>query len=75
MDSSNNLWIVHCTLSYLEVSSYNFLKKGTFLSNDLLHLTNSVDPDEILHYAAFHLGLCYLQKQQFRDFRYTKGYQ
>ena len=35
------------------VSGYNFLKKLYFMSA----LTNSVDPDEMPHYTAFHLGL------------------
>ena len=28
-----------------------------FLSEDFSNLTNSTDPDEMPHYAAFHLGL------------------
>ena len=35
--------------------------------------TNSVDPDEMQHYAAFHLGLHCLQKYLFRGFPNTKG--
>ena len=38
-------------------------------------LTNIADPDEMLHSAAFHLGLHCLPKDLFRDFPYTKGYQ
>ena len=35
----------------------------------LLHtFTNSVDPDEMQHYAAFYLGLYCLQKYSFRVF-------
>ena len=30
--------------------------------------TNSVDPDEMQHYAAFHLGIHCLQKYLFRGF-------
>ena len=37
-------------------------------------LTNSVDPDEMQHYAAFHLSLHFLQKYSFRGFGNTKGY-
>ena len=33
----------------------------------------SVDPDEMQHYAAFHLGLHCLQKYWFRGFQNTKG--
>ena len=40
-----------------------FLKKIFFCLNILFTLTISVDPDEMPHYAALHLGL-YL----FRDF-------
>ena len=36
-------------------------------------LANSVDPDEMLHYAAFHLGLHCLPKYAFRSHQYTKG--
>ena len=34
---------------------------------------NSVDPDEMQHNAAFHLGLYCLQKYLFRGFPKTKG--
>ena len=30
-------------------------------------LTNSVDPDEMLHYVAFHLALHFLPKYAFRE--------
>ena len=45
---TNKLGIVHCT--YLGVSGYNFVWRPLFA------FTNSVDPDEMPHYAAFHLG-------------------
>ena len=35
-------------------------------------LTNRVDPDEMQHYAAFHLGLHCLPKYSFRGLQYTK---
>ena len=35
--------------------------------------TNRVDPDEMQHYAAFHLGLHCLQKYSFKGFVITKG--
>ena len=38
-----------------------------------LTLTNSVDPDEMPHYGAFHLGLHCLLKYPFKGFPYTKG--
>ena len=40
----------------------------------VLVLANSVDPDEMPHYGAFHLGLHCLLKNPFRGFQYTKGY-
>ena len=36
--------------------------------------TNSEDQDEMQHNAAFHLGLHFLQKDSFRGFPNTKGY-
>ena len=36
-------------------------------------LANSTDPDEMLHYAAFHLGLHCLQKYPYRGFQSSKG--
>ena len=56
--------MVHCI--YLGVSGY-------FLSEDLFTLTNSVDPDEMQHNAAFHLGLYFLYRYPFRGFPYSKG--
>ena len=47
--------MVHC--KYLGVSCYIFKKILSFLSEDLLTLTNSEDLDEMPHCAAFHLGL------------------
>ena len=37
------------------------------MSENLVYF-NSVDPDEMQHYAAFHLGLHCLQKYSFRGF-------
>ena len=51
-----------------------FLNYSVFLSlKVVLILANSVDPDEMQHYAAFHLGLHCLPKYPFRGFQYTKG--
>ena len=36
-------------------------------------LANSSDPDEMQHYAVFHLGLHCLPKNTFKGFQYTKG--
>ena len=63
---------VHCT--YLGVSGYN-LKKIILYSVYLKSFStfkNSVDPDEMQHYAAFHLGLQCLQKYSFKGFPNTK---
>ena len=38
-----------------------------------LILTNSADPDEMQHYAAFHLGLYRLPKFSFKGFQYAMG--
>ena len=52
-----------------------FKKCCILLSGDpFFTFTNSVDPDEMQHYAAFHLGLYCLQKFSFRGFPKTKGY-
>ena len=62
----NKLGIVHCT--YLGVSGQDFQKNIFILSEDLFMFTNSVDPDEMQHYAAaFHLGLHCLQIYLFRS--------
>ena len=56
------------------VSGYNFQK---ILYSYCLNMkifftfTNSVDPDEMLYYAAFHLGLYCLTKDSFRGFPNT----
>ena len=39
----------------------------------VLILANIADPDEMQHYAAFHLGLHCLPKYPFRGFEYTMG--
>ena len=64
-----------CLTVYIEVSQVIIYKKNiVFLSLKVYFvLANSADPDEMLHYAAFHLGLHCLQKYQFRSFRSTKG--
>ena len=37
-------------------------------------LTNSVDHDEMPHYASFHRDIHYLLNYSFRGFRFTKGF-
>ena len=44
----------------------------SFLKIDFV-LANSVGPDEMPHYAAFHLGLDCLPKYLFRGLWYSKG--
>ena len=51
----NKLGIVHCT--YLGVSGYNSKKILFSFFWRTLIFTNSVDADEMPHYAAFHQGL------------------
>ena len=52
----NKLCMIHCI--YLGVSGYIlFLNICIFCLNIFLTLTNSVDSDEMQHYAAFHLCL------------------
>ena len=53
------------------MSSYNFQAILYFLS-EIFFFLNSVDSDEMPHYAAFHLGLHCLLKYPFRGFPYTK---
>ena len=44
-----------------------------FCMKIFLTFANSVDPDEMQLYAAFHQGLHCLQKYSFRSFPNTKG--
>ena len=37
-------------------------------------LTSSADPDEMLHYATFHLGLYCLPTYAFMSHKYTNGW-
>ena len=45
-----------------------FKKYCIILSEDLFYLANSVDTDEMQHYAAIHLGLHCMQKSSFAGF-------
>ena len=67
----NKLGIVHCT--FLWVSGYNLKKIVLFCLKIFFTFTNSVDPDEMQHYAAFHMGLHCLQKYLFRVSQMQKG--
>ena len=64
--------IVHCI--YRGVTDYNLKKKMIIILSLKINfvLANSVDPDEMLHYPAFHLGLHCLPKYPFRSFESTK---
>ena len=54
---------------YIEGFQVIISKNITFLSLRIdFVLANSAHPDEIPHYAAFHLGLHYLPKYTFRGF-------
>ena len=50
-----------------------FKKYFLSFSEDLFVLANSADPDEMPHYAAFHLGLHCLSKYPFLGFWSSKG--
>ena len=56
--SYNKVRMVHRI--YCGVTGYNFQTKCISFSEDRFVLTNSADPDEMLHFAAFHLGRLYL---------------
>ena len=65
--------MVYCI--YLGVTSYNFKKYYISFSEfeiDFL-LANNADPDEMLHYASFHLDLYCLPKYLFRGFWSSKS--
>ena len=64
--------MVYCV--HLGVTGYKFQIKIVFLSLKIVCDTaKSVDPDEMLHYAAFHLGLHCLPNYTFRNYQGTKG--
>ena len=56
MDSSFWFDTIIWDSEYLGVTGYSFQKYCIYMSEDLFYF-NSVDPDEILHNASFHLGL------------------
>ena len=62
------------SILYIEGSQVIIPKNIVFFSLKIdFILANSADPDEMPHYAAFHLGLLCLPKYLFRGFMYTKG--
>ena len=59
---------------YGGVTGCNFKKKIVFLSlKTVFVLANSVDPDEMPHNAAFHLGLTVSQSTQLQLWKYQVG--
>ena len=63
----NKVRMVHCL--YLGGHRLQFSKNIVFLSLKVdFVLTNSADPDEMPHYAAFQLGLLCLPKYLFMGF-------
>ena len=58
-----------------EGSKVNISQKYCIVSLKIdFAIANSVDPDEMQHYAAFHLGLhCLSKKYPFRGFLSSKG--
>ena len=56
------------------MSGHNFYNILYFLSEDLFRYSYSVDPGEMHHYAAFHLGLHCLEKYSVKGFSNTKGH-
>ena len=70
---TNKLVIVHTVHTYQGVSGYSFIKYCIFCLNIIFNFTNSVDPDEMQHHAAFHMGFLCLQKYRFGGYRNTKG--
>ena len=59
---------------YIKGSYVAYLNFNVVLSlKVILIVANSAVPDEMQHYAAFHLGLHCMPKYPFRGFQYTKG--
>ena len=63
-------YIAHIMGSWVRI--YRF--SCTSVPEDWFNHDKRVDPDEIPHIAAFHLGLHCLPKHPFWDFKYTKGW-
>ena len=69
-DTAMSRWFI----IYNEGSQVTILKNIVFPSLKIdLVLTKGIDPDEMPHYAAFHLGFHCLPKYQFRSFWSSKG--
>ena len=59
LDKCIKLGIVYCIIQ--GVTDYNFQINSSFSLKIVFILANSVDHDEMLHYAAFYLGVHCLQ--------------
>ena len=66
------------TCSFTEIEMKNYYNVGyltLYAQMDSSYFSLSIaDPDEMPHYAIFHLGLHCLPKYPFRSNQYTKGY-
>ena len=62
-------------LIYIKVSQIEISKQLCTIipDNCIFILENCAGPDEMPHFAAFHLGLHCLQEYPFRGFQCTKG--
>ena len=66
-----DLSILYFKRSHVEISKFQYIS----VPEDCFYLIeqNSADPDEMLHHAAFHLGLHCLQKYLFTSIQNEKG--
>ena len=67
------MWMMPLHLHVNQKSDYDIMMNVFFCLKIFLTFTNSVDLDEMQHYAASYLGLHCWQKYLFRDFPYPKG--
>ena len=68
--------MVHCI--YVGITCYTFQRTLRYCISFSVEkigfvLASSADPDEMLHYAAFHLGFNCLPKYPFKGFWSSKG--
>ena len=76
MEFSTTLHIIKTRQSIVNIEGLQvIISKIYFFLSLMINfvLVNSADPDEMLLYAAFHLGLHCLLKYPFRGFQSTKG--
>ena len=62
------------SIAYIE-GSHDIISQKVCISfpKTVLVLANCADPDEMQHYAAFHLGLHCLSKYPFKGFQSSKS--